>query len=128
MMLQELSNTSPYIPRIVKRLQRIHPERVILFGSYAYGIPHTDSDIDLIVVLSKHGIGKTYREKRQNRMLVGKALIEIEREVPIDTLVYTLDEWKLFLQHNSAFAKLIRRKGVVLYEAHHTRVDEQSER
>lgn len=125
-MLQEISNAFPYIPRIVERLQRIHPDRVILFGSYAYGKPHKDSDIDLIVVLNKHGIGKTYREKVKNRMLVGRELLEIEREVPIDTLVYTLDEWKLLLKQNSAFSRLIRQKGVMLYEADHTGMDEQS--
>ncbi len=125
-MLENMTQTSPFIPSIIERLQRLQPKRVILFGSYAYGEPHKDSDIDLIVVLDKHGIGRTYQEKRQNRMLVGKALLDIEREVPIDTLVYTLDEWNLFLQQNSAFAKMIRQKGVTLYEADHARVDEQS--
>jgi len=115
-MEKQLERTSPYLPSIIERLQGIRPRRVILFGSYAYGEPHQDSDIDLIVVLDQHGIGKTYQEKRQNRLLVGKALLDIEREVPIDTLVYTLDEWNLFLQQNSAFAKLIRKKGVILYE------------
>ena len=46
--------------------------------------------------------------------------------MPVDMLVYTLDEWNLFLQQNSAFAKLIRRKGVILYETDHTGMDEQS--
>ncbi len=126
MLQEEIVRTSPYIPSIIERLQGIRPRWVILFGSYAYGKSHKESDIDLIVVLNKHGIGKTYREKRQNRLLVGKALLDIEREVPIDTLVYTLDEWNLFLQQNSAFAKLIRQKGVILYEADHSGVDEQS--
>ncbi|MDY0092913.1 MAG: nucleotidyltransferase domain-containing protein [Candidatus Vecturithrix sp.] len=116
MMVQEIVHASSYIPSIIERLRGLLPNRVILFGSYAYGEPHKDSDIDLIVVLDKHGIGKTYQEKRQNRLLVGKALLDIEREVPIDTRVYTLDEWNLFLQQNSAFAKLIREKGVTLHE------------
>ncbi len=50
-------------------------------------------------------------------MIVGKELLEIERETPIDTLVYTLDEWKLLSEQNSAFSKLIQQKGVILYEA-----------
>ena len=31
--------------------QQFHPERIILFGSYAYGRPTPDSDVDLLVVL-----------------------------------------------------------------------------
>jgi predicted nucleotidyltransferase len=31
-------------------VQRFHAEKVILFGSYAYGQPHEDSDLDLLVV------------------------------------------------------------------------------
>ena len=91
--------SSPYISLIVERLKQINPDRVILFGSYAYGVPHRDSDIDLIVVLNKHGTGSTYQEKKKNRMAVGKELLEIEREIPIDTLVYTLDEWKFLVEH-----------------------------
>jgi predicted nucleotidyltransferase len=37
-----------------------HPERIILFGSYAYGTPHEESDVDLLVVMSTadpHGAG-----------------------------------------------------------------------
>ena len=36
------------IQRIVKRFR---PERIILFGSYAYGVPHADSDVDILVVM-----------------------------------------------------------------------------
>ena len=31
--------------------ERFHPERIILFGSYAYGAPHADSDVDILVVM-----------------------------------------------------------------------------
>jgi predicted nucleotidyltransferase len=110
MMVQEIVHASSYIPSIIERLRGLLPNRVILFGSYAYGEPHKDSDIDLIVVLDKHGIGKTYQEKRQNRLLVGKALLDIEREVPIDTRVYTLDEWNLFFTAKQCLCKIDSRK------------------
>ena len=38
--------------RIVREFQ---PERIILFGSYAYGQPRPDSDVDLLVVLPFEG-------------------------------------------------------------------------
>ena len=110
---------SSYIPIIVERLKTINPYKIILFGSYAYGRPQVDSDIDLIVVLDTKGIAKTYKEKYQKRMVVHKQLLAIEREVSLDTLVYTRDEWTQFLSQNSSFSRLVDRKGVVLYEASH---------
>ena len=38
-------------------VQECHPERVILFGSYAYGTPTADSDVDLLVVVPCEGKG-----------------------------------------------------------------------
>ncbi|HEY86360.1 MAG TPA: nucleotidyltransferase domain-containing protein [Chloroflexi bacterium] len=108
---------SAYIPLIVKRLKAINPHKIILFGSYAYGRPDADSDIDLVVILNQQGRAKTYREKFQNRMTVGECLLDIEREVPLDTLVYTLDEWNLFLSRNSSFSRHLSNRGRVLYEA-----------
>src|SRR5271168_2419705 len=31
--------------------ERFQPEKIILFGSYAYGQPHADSDVDILVVM-----------------------------------------------------------------------------
>ncbi len=31
--------------------ERFHPKKIILFGSYAYGTPHADSDVDLLVIM-----------------------------------------------------------------------------
>ena len=35
-----------------KIVEQYHPQQVILFGSYAYGAPTADSDVDLLVILS----------------------------------------------------------------------------
>ena len=35
---------------IVNRVKEINPDKVILCGSYAWGEPHEDSDLDIIVV------------------------------------------------------------------------------
>jgi predicted nucleotidyltransferase len=42
--------------RVIRRFarqvaERFHPEKIILFGSYAYGTPHEDSDVDILVVM-----------------------------------------------------------------------------
>ncbi|MDX9743182.1 MAG: nucleotidyltransferase domain-containing protein [Arcobacteraceae bacterium] len=36
-------------PLIVEKLKSLNPEQIILFGSYAYGTPNNDSDIDLFI-------------------------------------------------------------------------------
>ncbi len=44
--------TSAQIRRVSDEIvRRFRPERIILFGSYAYGTPTEDSDVDLLVVL-----------------------------------------------------------------------------
>jgi len=37
--------------------KEFHPEKIILFGSYAYGTPRKDSDVDLLVILPFEGSG-----------------------------------------------------------------------
>jgi predicted nucleotidyltransferase len=53
--------TGLYYPHLVPRsairrlarqiAERFHPDKIILFGSYAYGTPRPDSDVDLLVVM-----------------------------------------------------------------------------
>src|SRR3974390_2644865 len=42
--------------RVIRRFardvaERFHPDKIILFGSHAYGTPHADSDVDILVVM-----------------------------------------------------------------------------
>jgi predicted nucleotidyltransferase len=37
-------------PEIIERLKPLNPDKIILFGSYAYGEPNKDSDIDLFII------------------------------------------------------------------------------
>src|SRR5688572_30470897 len=42
--------------RVIRRFarqvaERFQPDKIILFGSYAYGTPHADSDVDILVVV-----------------------------------------------------------------------------
>src|SRR5438874_3264843 len=55
--VQPYRYASPNIPlsairRFARRIaERFHPEKIILFGSYAYGKPHKESDVDLLVIM-----------------------------------------------------------------------------
>ncbi|MGM0623944.1 MAG: nucleotidyltransferase domain-containing protein [Campylobacterota bacterium] len=43
-------NIEKLTPEIIKRLKPLNPQKIILFGSYAYGIPDSESDIDLFII------------------------------------------------------------------------------
>ncbi|WDN87056.1 hypothetical protein BuS5_00024 [Desulfosarcina sp. BuS5] len=47
---------------ILQCLKNENLHKIILFGSYAYGTPCADSDIDLIVVSNARGMSKNYKD------------------------------------------------------------------
>jgi len=106
----ELSNELRH--QIRESLKPLHPERVIVFGSYAQGEAGPDSDIDLIVVLDSNTMPTTYRDRTRNRLLVRRALDALNRDYALDVLVYTVPEWKRFQDAGSAFAREVASQGV----------------
>jgi predicted nucleotidyltransferase len=105
-----------YIPLVVERLKTLHPDKIILFGSYAYGTPHDDSDIDLIVVTHDDFMPANYQEKTTVYLRVSHVLDEIKKAFPIDLIVYTAPMYRKFVELGSLFSKEILQQGIVLYE------------
>ena len=95
----------PAIQRIVDELK---PERVILFGSYAYGKPTPHSDVDLLVVL-KTNLSLKERSWKVSRLL-------LPRPFPVDILVKTPREIEKALKSGDFFVQEILKRGKVLYE------------
>ncbi len=94
---------------IVDRLAReLRPEKIILFGSYAYGDPTPDSDVDLLVIMETDA-------RRSERYCMVSALLE-PRKFPVDILVKTPGEIEQSLQKGDFFIREIVTEGVVLYE------------
>ncbi|MCX8062899.1 MAG: nucleotidyltransferase domain-containing protein [Anaerolineales bacterium] len=88
--LPPLSET---LPKAIENLVRqIQPEKIILFGSYAYGNPTPDSDVDLLV------ISNTAKPRRERVVAVSLALYP--RMFPVDILVKTPQELEDELPHN----------------------------
>lgn len=86
-----------------------HPDKIILYGSYAYGNPDKNSDLDLLIVKD------TNLPRHKRSRLIRKWLWGIS-DIPKDILVYTnkeIEEWKNVEQ---AFITEIVRKGKILYE------------
>ncbi len=93
------------------RLNSLKPYKAILFGSAAYGKPEASSDIDIVVVLNKNGFPADYNEKMNNHRLVRKLLRDINQEVALDIIVFTIDEWESFVKTGSYFSRIVVEKG-----------------
>lgn len=100
--------------RIRESLTPLHPRKVIVYGSLARGGADQDSDIDLIVVLDSDTVPGTYRERREHRLAVRRALDELNRDYALDVQVYTAPEWKRFQEMDSAFSREVASQGVEL--------------
>jgi uncharacterized protein len=98
------------IPEIKEKIvQEINPEKIILFGSYAWGNPDEDSDVDLFII-------KTSEEKRIKRARDVREAIS-GSNVPVDILVYTPEEIKKSINENrNLFIEDIMRNGKTIYE------------
>jgi predicted nucleotidyltransferase len=92
----------------------VKPSAIFLFGSHAYGTPHEDSDIDLMVVVDSDIVPRDYAEKSQIYLSVSRAIRDVERKIPIDLIVYTKPEFERFKEIGSIFSRRILKDGVNL--------------
>ena len=107
--------------RVIRRFarqvaERFHPEKIILFGSYAYGTPHADSDVDILVVMPC----------RNQLDQAAKISIAIDPPFPLDIIVRTPYAMKWRLADGESFLTEITTQGKVLHEKNHARVGPQS--
>jgi predicted nucleotidyltransferase len=95
--------------------ERFRPEKIILFGSYAYGQPHDDSDVDILVVMPARNELDQAVEIRH----------EIARQFPVDLLVRTPEKLARRVAEGDSFLVEVLERGKVLYEKGHRRLDSQ---
>ena len=94
---------------VTRRLaEALQPERIVLFGSQAYGRPSPESDVDLLIVMNSDE-RPAARAARVSRLLR-------PRPFPIDALVRTPEEIKHRLEMGDQFIRMILERGRVLYE------------
>ena len=86
-----------------------HPQRIVLFGSYAYGKPTEHSDVDLLVIMKRTRL-------KGERMSV-RIRLAIPRDFPLDLLVRTPADVAKRLRWRDPFMCELLDKGKVLYEA-----------
>ena len=96
-------------PAIERLVSTLDPEMIILFGSYAYGKPTPDSDVDLLVVM------KTRAKAIERFVTVSNVLYP--REFPVDIIVKTPKEIREEEKKKGKFfLREIMTRGKVLYE------------
>src|SRR5437763_2376353 len=97
--------------RVIRRYARaiaeeFHPDKIILFGSYAYGTPHEDSDVDLLVIMpARNQIDQSIKIRRQ-----------LPAPFPMDLIVRTPYNLGWRLKEGESFHTEIVTRGKVLYE------------
>jgi predicted nucleotidyltransferase len=104
-------STAEQIAQLCEQIvHEFHPQKVILFGSYAYGTPSPDSDVDLLVVMPFPGSSREQATKIRSR---------INTPVALDLLVRTPEQVAERLAMDDFFMREILQEGKVLYEADH---------
>src|SRR5437660_10090173 len=100
--------------RVIRRFarqvaERFHPDKIILFGSYAYSTPHADSDVDILVIMPA-------RNQLDQAVRIS---LEIDPPFPLDIIVRTPHNMQWRLAEGESFLREITTKGKVLYEKDH---------
>src|SRR5712691_1504825 len=107
--------------RVIRRFARqvaekFQPDKIILFGSYAYGTPHEDSDVDILVVMpARNQLDQAF-----------KIHCAIEPPFPLGIIVRTPKNMKWRLEEGESFLTEVMSKGKVLYEKANARMGRQS--
>ncbi len=97
--------------RVIQRFARqvaeqFQPDKIILFGSHAYGQPHADSDVDILVVMPA----------RNQLDQAAKIHRELLPAFPVHLLVRTPHNLAWRLAEGDSFLKEVMSKGKLLYE------------
>ena len=100
-------------------VEAFHPEKVILFGSHAYGAPRHDSDVDILVVLP-------FEEPPVYKAL--EILTRTDPRFPVDVLARTPEQVAERLALGDFFMRGVIERGKVLYEAPHKREGREGRR
>ena len=109
--MTEEKKTKQLILDMVKKIkERYKPDRIILFGSYAYGRPNEDSDVDLLIVKD------TPLRPLDRRIEIRKLNYEENKLLPVSPLVFTEDELQSRIKLGDEFIREILQKGTILYE------------
>jgi len=104
------------LDNLVLSLKPSNPYKIILFGSYAKGHPDEHSDIDLMVILDNHHVSSTYEERLNQKINIRNLVLDINRKMPLDLLVYSKEELSIVKRNGNFLIDEIEKTGKVIYE------------
>jgi uncharacterized protein len=107
-------SVSPTIEALIldittRLVQDFNPEAIFLFGSHVWGVPNADSDLDLLIIVTKSELSSSKRSS-----LIYRCLRDIL--YPLDILVRTREEIQKFTQAPLSLEYQILTRGKLLYE------------
>jgi len=88
-------------------IEKYKPEKIILFGSAARGERNLDSDADFLIIKKETPLYGADRIRELSLL--------IDRNIPIDLLIYRPEEFEKRLQMGDPFLKSVLREGKILY-------------
>ena len=88
-------------------IEKYKPEKIILFGSAVNGQLDSDSDVDLLIIKKDTPLYGADRIRALSRI--------IDRNIPVDFLVYRPEEFQKRLEMGDPFLKAVLKEGKVLY-------------
>jgi predicted nucleotidyltransferase len=88
-------------------IEKYNPEKIILFGSAVRGELGADSDVDFLIIKGDTPLYGADRIRELSSL--------IERDVPIDFLIYRPEEFEKRLEMGDPFLKTIVKEGKILY-------------
>jgi uncharacterized protein len=105
------------IRRLARRIaERFRPRKIILFGSYAYGVPHAESDVDLLVVMpASNVVTQSIR-----------ICLALDWPFSLDLIVRTPQQVERGLKEGDWFLREVIERGKVVYEAPNRSVGAES--
>jgi predicted nucleotidyltransferase len=100
------------IESLGKRIAKeFRPDRIILFGSYAYGDPTPNSDVDLLVIMPFRG---------SSARKAAEILTRVDPKFSVDIIVRTESQVRKRVAMDDWFMQEVVARGRVLYEANHS--------
>jgi len=103
-------NIKKELDEIITIIRKTNPEKIYLFGSRVSGGSNEQSDIDLIIVAPSD------ERPLDRRMELRRMLIEYDRRIGLDLLVYTPDEFNMLAKEPSSFIFSVVKQGVKVYD------------
>lgn len=111
----EKTSVDPIMKELLARLSDMPINRIVLFGSSSDGRRRPDSDLDLAVVLNRPTRFASYDERLDLKASIRSRIREINRQVPIDLLVYTVDEFDRLASESSFVSREVIPHGLTVY-------------